>query len=105
MAIKKRSESAATKKPAPSPEAVEALANRLADRAYGDDVSTAPPVEPELPPEKPAKPKAKPISISLPPSVVAQLEDVVYDNKKSGDGPRTISAIVREALKAAGYKG
>ncbi len=93
MALKKPSQAAAGKSPVSSV-AAEALARQLADRPYGEQKAAG----------SSAAIKAKPISISLPPSVIEQLEDTVRDNKRSGEGPRTISAIVREALEAAGYR-
>lgn len=48
--------------------------------------------------------KAKPISISLPPEVIQDLEDRVRANKLSGEGPRTVSGLIKEALKQSGYK-
>jgi hypothetical protein len=49
--------------------------------------------------------KARPLSISLPPEIVEQLEDQALENKRSGDGPKTISGILREILEEAGYTG
>ncbi|MDC3951697.1 hypothetical protein KGZ13_31115 [Pseudomonas aeruginosa] len=102
---KKSSETAASRKAAAaSPEAIDALVNNLADRPYGVGAVAAKALERQRQTPVPVV-KAKPLSISLPPSVIEQLEDTVRDNKRSGEGPRTISAIVREALEAAGYRG
>lgn len=85
---------AAQRKELPPPAAVEALANELADRPYGE----VKPVEVKAPPAK-----AKAISISLPPTMIEKLEDAALANKRHGSGAKTISAIIREALEAAGY--
>lgn len=94
---KPRSATAAAKKPI-SPADVEALADALVDKPYGD----APTIKPVLKPTA-ASVKAKPVTISLPPSIIEQLEDAALSNKRSGSGPKTVSAIVRAALAAAGY--
>jgi hypothetical protein len=91
VALKKPSQAAG--KNTVSSLAAEALAQQLADRPYGEPKAETPPSI-----------KAKPISISLPPSIIEQLEDAVRDNKRSGKGSRTVSALVREALEAAGYR-
>lgn len=102
MALKKPSQAAPKIKADPA--AAEALANELADRPYGEDKTTPEPApEPEPTPEPVVK-KAKPISISLPPEVIQDLEDRVRANKLSGDGPRTVSGLIKEALKSSGYK-
>ena len=103
MAVKKPSQ-AATKKPDSA--AVEALANQLADRPYTSNAAQ------ELAKQalerqglkSPAPVKAKPISISLPPHIIAELEDQVMDNKRSGEGPRTVSGLIKLALRHYGYK-
>lgn len=79
-------------KTVPSQAAVEALANELADRPYG--VTQVEPVQ-----EKPAQPvKRKPISISLPPEMIERLEDLALKNKRAGTGPKSVSALVLDAL-------
>lgn len=94
--VKKRSESAAKK---PDPAAVAALADQLADRPYGD----TPPAPTEIPAAV-APAKAKPITISLPPHTIIELEEQVMENKRSGEGPRTVSGLIKLALKHYGYK-
>ncbi|MBX9915391.1 MAG: hypothetical protein K2Y25_15955 [Pseudomonadaceae bacterium] len=94
---KPRSATAAAKKPI-SPADVEALADALVDKPYGD----APAIKPLLK-SAAVSVKAKPITISLPPSIIEQLEDAALSNKRGGNGPKTVSAIVRAALAAAGY--
>lgn len=91
MVLKKPSQAAGKRDV--SPEAADKLARQLADKPYGEKA-----------PEPQGSQKAKPISISLPPSVIEQLEDAVRKNKRSGEGLRTISAIIKEALDIAGYK-
>lgn len=92
MALKKPSQAVASKNTATSEEA-DALARQLADRPYGEQKAAQGTVK-----------KAKALSISLPPDLIEQLEDAVRDNKRSGSGSRTISALIREALERDGYK-
>lgn len=91
MAIKRPSEAASAKSKV-TPEAADALARQLADKPYGGKKNSA---------ESPKK--AKPLSISLPPDLIEQLEDRVRDNKRSGSGSRTVSALIRESLLRDGY--
>ncbi len=91
MTLKKPSSQAGSKRPDPDPAAIEALVNSLADRRYGGELE-------ELP-----KPRPKPITLSLPSDVVLALEDQVRANKLSGEGPRTVSGIVKALLADAGY--
>ncbi|RYF36380.1 MAG: hypothetical protein EOO38_27770 [Cytophagaceae bacterium] len=91
MALKKPSEAAHAKSMA-TPEAADALARQLADKPYGGEKDKA---------EGPKK--AKSLSISLPPDLIEQLEDRVRDNKRSGSGSRTVSALIRELLLTNGY--
>ena len=66
----------------------EALAEKLADKPYGDK-------------DKPTDAAPEPVSrttISLPASLLRQLEDLAYSNKREGRELRNVSAIVREAL-------
>jgi hypothetical protein len=95
---KPRSATAAAKKPI-SPADVEALANALVDKPYGDTLTTKHLLKPVA-----VSVKAKPVTISLPPSIIERLEDTALSNKRSGNGPKTVSAIVRAALEVAGYK-
>ncbi|TKD47269.1 hypothetical protein [Azotobacter chroococcum] len=100
MAIKPPSARAGVQqggKPVPSSEDVDRLVRELADKPYGEVV------EPEAP-NRIAKPKPKPITISLPDVMIEQLEDQALQNKRSGKGPKTISALIREQLEKAGYK-
>lgn len=78
-----------TTKPVPDKAAVAALVDALADRPYGSD--------------KPVTEKARPLTISLAPSLIIQLEDAAIANKRSGHGPKTASAIIREGLAAIGF--
>jgi len=66
--------------------AVEALADKLADKSYGQDK--------KLPDE------IVNTSISLPKSVLQAVEDLAMLNKRDGkDGPKNVSAIVRAGLE------
>lgn len=76
-------------KAVPDKAAVAALVDALADRPYGEN--------------KPVSEKARPLTISLAPSLVIQLEDAAMANKRSGKGPKTASAIIREGLAAIGF--
>lgn len=76
-------------KPVPDQAAVEALVDALADRPYGES--------------KKAPEKARPLTISLPPSLIAKLEDAALANKRGGTGPKNVSAIVRQGLAAIGF--
>lgn len=73
----------------PSQAEIDALARDLVDRPYGESL--------------PKAKKAKPVTISLPPSLIEQLEDRALENKRAGAGPKTVSAIVRDALAASGF--
>ncbi len=112
MALKKPSQAART---VDVSAAADQLADQLADKPYGALSEKAQQaflaVTPKsLQVKKVARqegevPKARPLSISLPPEIVEQLEDQVRDNKRSGDGPKTVSGILRELLEKAGYTG
>lgn len=81
----------------PSASQVEALANELADRPYGlAQAAASTPVTTELV-------KRKTLSISLPPDLIERLEDAALKNKRAGEGPKSVSAIVLAALEAVGY--
>lgn len=92
MVLKKPSQAVAARSAATAEEA-DALARLLADKPYGEKRSASEGAR-----------KAKPLSISLPPDLIEQLEDAVRNNKRSGSGSRTVSALIREALERAGYK-
>ncbi len=81
---------AAKPKQVPNQAQVDALARELVDRPYGESRPAG------------AK-KAKPLTISLPPDLIEQLEDRARENKRKGEGPKTVSALVREALGAFGF--
>jgi hypothetical protein len=91
LALKRPSQAAFTKPPVTS-QAADDLAKQLADKPYGGKADVSDEVK-----------KAKPISISLPPELIEQLEDRVRFNKRSGSGPKTISAIIRESLAVSGF--
>lgn len=81
----------------PSNAQVEALANELADRPYGVTAATAPTSSAA------EWVKRKTLSISLPPDLIERLEDAALRNKRAGEGPKSVSAIVLAALEEAGY--
>lgn len=76
-------------KPMPNLAQVDALARELVDKPYGESRSVS-------------TKKAKPLTISLPPDLIELLEDRARENKRKGEGPKTVSALVREALAAYG---
>lgn len=96
---KPRSMTAAAKKQVSAAD-VEALARELVDKPYGEpaEKKTAPKSETSK-----VTAKAKPVTISLPPGLIEKLEDTAIRNKRRGEGPKTVSAIVREALELAGH--
>jgi hypothetical protein len=66
------------------------------DRPYGAPISDKP--EPEAPK---ADPLTK-ISVSLRESDSWKIQDIVDKNKRSKKGPKSISAVILEALRAQG---
>jgi alpha-amylase/alpha-mannosidase (GH57 family) len=72
-----------------SPEQAKHVADVMAERPYGGVKEVAQ--------------KAENISISLPPSMVEKLQDTARANKRGGDGLKSVSAIVRNALEKEGY--
>jgi hypothetical protein len=66
----------------------EALANRLADRPYGEER------KPSLQPETLTR-----TTISLPEGLLRELEDRTLANKRAGVAPKNVSALVRQALE------
>jgi hypothetical protein len=75
MAIKKRSK--VTDKQA------QALADEIADKPYGS---------------KKENDKMVNTSITLPQSLLIKLEDQAFANKRKGIEPKSVSAIIREAI-------
>ncbi|MFQ6292695.1 hypothetical protein ACLMO3_20355 [Yersinia enterocolitica] len=67
----------------------EALANRLADRPYGEEKKLS------LKPETLAR-----TTISLPEGLLRELEDRALSNKRAGVTPKNVSALIRDALEA-----
>ncbi|HBT4785497.1 TPA: hypothetical protein MB364_000796 [Klebsiella variicola subsp. variicola] len=88
MALKKPSAQAARKKHVSEAEA-EALANRIADRPYGTAEASV--VKAEVS-------QLKRTSISLETGMLELLEDTALKNKREGTEPKSVSAIVRDAL-------
>ncbi|CAH0135378.1 hypothetical protein FMJ23_32685 [Klebsiella michiganensis] len=68
----------------------DALANRLADRPYGDEKVVVEPV-PEI---------LTRTTISLPQNTLREIEDLALYNKRVGIAPKSVSAIIRDALDA-----
>ena len=66
----------------------DALANRLADRPYGDEKVAAEPA-PEI---------LTRTTISLPQNTLREIEDLALHNKRIGIAPKSVSAIIRDAL-------
>ena len=88
MALKKPSQQATNLRRTASPDEAEALANKLADKPYGDEA------QPQPENEKQAR-----TSISLPKSLLQTIEDMARDNKRQGIEPKSVSAIIRDALR------
>ena len=64
------------------------LVSQLADKPYGEAAD---------------KDKAVPLTITLPKSMVQKLEQRKRDNKDAGEGSKSVSALIREALERDGY--
>ncbi|WP_449124746.1 hypothetical protein [Pseudomonas viridiflava] len=99
MAVKKRSETAASK--AVTQAQAEALANELADKPY--DRISRDAIE-AVKPQPADKRKSVPISVSLPPGIIEQLEDAAVANKRAGGVLKSVSAIIKDALEEKGFK-
>lgn len=85
--VKKPSQQAASRLEI-TPEQAEALAQRLADKPYGEE-------------KKIVLPETESLSrttISLSTALLRKMEDLAYVNKREGKDPRSVSAIVREAV-------
>lgn len=88
--VKKPSQQASSRQAVTSEQADE-LAQRLADKPYGDPAKSVPDKEV---PEKQCR-----TTISLHESMLLQVEDLALKNKRNGKDPKNVSAIVREALE------
>lgn len=88
MALKKPSQQATNLRRTASPYEAEALADKLADKPYGDEAQPQPEIE-----------KQARTSISLPESLLQTIEDMARDNKRQGIEPKSVSAIIRDALR------
>ncbi|MDD9338587.1 MAG: ribbon-helix-helix protein, CopG family [Providencia heimbachae] len=86
--VKKPSQQAANNRIKVTSEQAELLAKRLADKPYGSTENTL--QEPE---------KQSRTTISLNESMLVKLEDMALKNKREGRDPKSVSAIVREALE------
>lgn len=87
MALKKPSQQANKLRRTANPGEADALANKLADKPYGDEAQHQPETEEQVR-----------TSISLPKSLFHTIEDMARDNKRQGIEPKSVSAIVRNAL-------
>lgn len=96
MALKKPSQQAPANRYNVTAEAADALANRLADKPYGAEIPKAVP-ESKLTSVVVAEIVSR-TTISLPDSMLIEIEDLARDNKRNGTGPKTVSAIAREAF-------
>lgn len=94
MALKKPSEQNARKPREVTEAEAEALANRLAERPYGGEPTAAPAESVNT------LPQLKRTSISLPADLLLKVEDTALKNKRQGAEPKSVSAIIREALNA-----
>lgn len=87
MTLKKRSERAGVARPMVSEEEADRLADKLADKGYGD----APRED-----TRPTKPEEiARTSISLPKSLLQLAEDRAMSNKRNGVEPKSVSAMVK----------
>lgn len=86
--VKKPSQQAAKNRNEITAEQADLLAKRLADKPYGS-------TENHL--QEPAKQSRT--TISLNESMLVKLEDMALKNKREGREPKSVSAIVREALE------
>ncbi|MBJ2293261.1 hypothetical protein JFT44_25410 [Pseudomonas sp. MF5691] len=90
--VKVRSQSA-TGRQQPTPDQIEKLAQELADKPFGQSKVKSAEIEQ----------KAQAIGISLPPQMIENLQDAALKNKRSREGQRTVSGIIREVLAREGY--
>lgn len=86
--VKKPSQQAINSRSEVTTEQAELLAKRLADKPYGSTENTL--KEPE---------KQSRTTISLNESMLVALEDMALKNKREGKDPKSVSAIVRDALE------
>lgn len=88
MTLKKRSERAVTSRPVVSEDEADRLADRLADKGYGDapreNITSSTKTE-----------EVARTSISLPRSLLQLAEDKAMSNKRSGVEPKSVSAMVK----------
>ena len=82
--VKKPSQQAG-QRPNVTPEAADALANKLADKGYGDEARAEPDTLSRS-------------TISLPTSLLRAVEDLALKNKRSKRQPNSVSGVVRDAL-------
>jgi len=87
--VKKPSQQASSRSTI-TPEQADELAQRLADKPYGDPEKTTPDKDSE---------KQSRTTISLNESMLLRVEDLALKNKRNGKELKSVSAIVREALE------
>lgn len=75
----------------------EQIAQRFEDKPYGAPPRDLPPA-PTVEPVAPVREEQSRATISLPASLLREIEDLALANKRSGKDPRTVSAIAREAF-------
>lgn len=91
MSVKLPSQTAAARRQV-SPDTVAALTNELAGKPYARGVNE------HVQPAEPVVETVKRTSISLPAELLERTEDLALKNKRAGDGAKSVSAIVRDAL-------
>lgn len=65
-------------------DAIENLANELADKPYGNDAK---------------EDNIARTTITIPAHILFELEDIARNNKRKKKGPRSVSAIIRDCLE------
>lgn len=95
MAVKTRDKPQSESKPAFSEEDVKKLVVSLADKPYGSEAQIPLPIR---------TPRPRPLTVSLPDTMIEKIEDAALKNKRAGVKAKSVSAIIRGALEAAGYR-
>jgi hypothetical protein len=75
-----------SRKNEPTEHDIENIANKMADRTYGEE-----------------KDYQARTTIALPKSLLSELELKAFQNKQAGINPKSVSALIRESLVAFGY--
>ncbi|KQQ55022.1 hypothetical protein ASF66_21660 [Pseudomonas sp. Leaf129] len=100
--VKPKSQSAAGRAQA-TPQQVDKQAAQLADALAEKDYGRKKEKPNEYKIDSEADKKSQAIGISLPPSMIEKLQDAAIKNKRGGEGPKTVSGIIREILEKEGY--